>query len=62
MRAPIRLDYLDGWRVAAILMVFADHLGMNHAIGAFYEKSPLGVTPNMARPASSSSSSSAAMS
>jgi peptidoglycan/LPS O-acetylase OafA/YrhL len=43
MRAPIRLDYLDGWRVAAILMVFADHLGMNHAIGAFYEKSPLGV-------------------
>jgi len=43
MRAPDRLDYLDGWRVAAILMVFADHLGMNHAIGAFYESSPLGV-------------------
>lgn len=43
MRAADRLDYLDGWRVAAILMVFADHLGMNHAIGALYEKSPLGV-------------------
>lgn len=43
MRAATRLDYLDGWRVAAILMVFADHLGMNHAIGAFYEKSPFGV-------------------
>ncbi|MGE5370129.1 MAG: acyltransferase family protein [Chloroflexota bacterium] len=43
MRALDRLDYLDGWRVAAILMVFADHLGMNHAIGAFYERSPLGV-------------------
>lgn len=42
MRAPDRLDYLDGWRVAAILMVFADHLGMNHAIGAFYDGSPLG--------------------
>lgn len=43
MPAPDRLDYLDGWRVAAILMVFADHLGMNRAIGAFYEQSPLGV-------------------
>ncbi|MGJ0506305.1 MAG: acyltransferase family protein [Methylocystis sp.] len=43
MPAPKRLDYLDGWRVAAILMVFADHFSMNHAIAAFYEKSPLGV-------------------
>lgn len=43
MRAAERLDYIDGWRVIAILLVFADHLGMNREIGAFYESSPLGV-------------------
>lgn len=43
MTEPKRLDYLDGWRVVAIALVFADHLGMNHAIGAFYEASPFGV-------------------
>jgi peptidoglycan/LPS O-acetylase OafA/YrhL len=43
MTAPKRIDYLDGWRVVAIALVLADHLGMNHTIGAFYESSPFGV-------------------
>jgi peptidoglycan/LPS O-acetylase OafA/YrhL len=43
MTAPKRIDYLDGWRVVAIALVLADHLGMNHTIGAFYEASPFGV-------------------
>ncbi|WP_424361210.1 acyltransferase family protein [Methylocystis parvus] len=43
MRATERLDYIDGWRVVAIALVFLDHLGMNREIGAFYEASPLGV-------------------
>ncbi len=43
MRAAERLAHIDGWRVIALLLVFADHLGMNKEIGAFYEKSPLGV-------------------
>lgn len=43
MRAAERLAYIDGWRVIAILLVFADHLGMNREIGAFYERSAFGV-------------------
>jgi len=43
MAEPKRLDYLDGWRVVAIALVLAEHLGMNARIGAFYEASPLGV-------------------
>jgi peptidoglycan/LPS O-acetylase OafA/YrhL len=43
MRASERLDFLDGWRVVALLLVLADHLGMNREIGAFYEKSAFGV-------------------
>lgn len=43
MTEPKRLDFLDGWRVVAIALVLADHLGMNRTIGAFYEASPIGV-------------------
>ncbi len=43
MRAAERLAHIDGWRVVAVLLVFADHLGSNKEIGAFYEKSALGV-------------------
>ena len=38
-----RLDYIDGWRVVAIMLVFLDHLSTNHAIAAVYDRSPLGV-------------------
>ncbi|WP_363349987.1 acyltransferase [Methylocystis echinoides] len=43
MRAAERLAFIDGWRAVAILLVFADHLGMNKEIGAFYEQSAIGV-------------------
>lgn len=43
MTEPKRLDYLDGWRVVAIALVLAEHLGMNARIAAFYEANPIGV-------------------
>ena len=43
MAAAKRLDYIDGWRVVAILLVFTDHLGINHMIGAFDAASRFGV-------------------
>jgi peptidoglycan/LPS O-acetylase OafA/YrhL len=41
--ASTRLAYLDGWRMAAIMLVCIAHLGLNREIGAFYESSPIGV-------------------